>query len=161
MECGMSNEIGPVYISDEKSAETRKIIDSEITKMLREAHKRVTDMLVSFCCIHEPLIWNFPHCRISASSYRAMELFYSAILFGCPHKSLIIISPASGRHFLKAHKLFRWEQSLQCHLYLYIRLSDRLDDPACRCIEQCMQVDPCRRCLRLISHNPEIALNIC
>ena len=46
MECGMSNEIGPVYVSDEKSAETRKIIDSEITRMLRDAHKRVTDMLV-------------------------------------------------------------------------------------------------------------------
>ena len=46
MECGMSSEIGPVYISDEKSAETRRVIDSEITKMLREAHKRVTDMLV-------------------------------------------------------------------------------------------------------------------
>ena len=42
----MSSEIGPVYISDEKSAETRRVIDSEITKMLREAHKRVTDMLV-------------------------------------------------------------------------------------------------------------------
>lgn len=47
MECGMSNEIGPVYVSDEKSAETRKVIDSEISRMLREAHRRVTDMLVS------------------------------------------------------------------------------------------------------------------
>ena len=46
MECGMSNEIGPVYIPEEKSAETRKLIDTEVTKILREAHGRVTVMLV-------------------------------------------------------------------------------------------------------------------
>lgn len=46
MECGMSNEIGPVYIPEEKSAETRKLIDVEVTRILREAHSRVTLMLV-------------------------------------------------------------------------------------------------------------------
>ncbi len=46
MECGMSTEIGPVYIPEEKSAETRKLIDTEVTKILREAHGRVTIMLV-------------------------------------------------------------------------------------------------------------------
>ena len=46
MECGMSSEIGPVYIPEEKSAETRKVIDAEVTKILREAHGRVTAMLV-------------------------------------------------------------------------------------------------------------------
>ena len=42
----MSNEIGPVYVPEEKSAETRKLIDTEVTKILREAHSRVTSMLV-------------------------------------------------------------------------------------------------------------------
>jgi len=46
MECGMSQEIGPVYVS-EGSAETRKVIDSEIKRMLKEAHSRVTTMLVT------------------------------------------------------------------------------------------------------------------
>jgi ATP-dependent Zn protease len=46
MECGMSHEIGPVYVSEEKSAETRKMVDSEITHMLKDAYSRVTTMLV-------------------------------------------------------------------------------------------------------------------
>lgn len=46
MECGMSSEIGPVYVPDEKSAETRKAIDGEVGRMLREAYSRVSSMLV-------------------------------------------------------------------------------------------------------------------
>lgn len=62
MECGMSNEIGPVYIPEEKSAETRKLIDTEVTKILREAHSRVTVMLVH---LQTPLLWLYPAWFIS------------------------------------------------------------------------------------------------
>lgn len=48
MECGMSSEIGPVYVPDEKSAETRRAIDSEVGRLLKDAYARVSNMLVSF-----------------------------------------------------------------------------------------------------------------
>ena len=47
MECGMSDEIGPVYVPADKSGEVRKAVDSEVARMLREANTRVTAMLVS------------------------------------------------------------------------------------------------------------------
>lgn len=47
MECGMSSEIGPVFVPDEKSAETRRAIDSEVGRLLKEAYLRVRQLLVS------------------------------------------------------------------------------------------------------------------
>ena len=47
MECGMSDEIGPVYVPADKSGQMRKAVDSEVARMLRDANSRVTAMLVS------------------------------------------------------------------------------------------------------------------
>ena len=47
MDCGMSDQIGPVFVSNDNSGETRKTVDAEVNRMLREAYTRVTDMLVS------------------------------------------------------------------------------------------------------------------
>ncbi|KAL3155675.1 hypothetical protein ABBQ32_012702 [Trebouxia sp. C0010 RCD-2024] len=50
-ECGMSDELGPVYLLSDghgeraTSGDTQRRIDAEVTKMLREAYKRVTTLL--------------------------------------------------------------------------------------------------------------------
>ena len=46
MECGMNDEIGPVYVGDDRSLETRKAVDTEVTRMLKAAYDRVTKLLV-------------------------------------------------------------------------------------------------------------------
>ena len=70
MECGMSSEIGPVYIPEEKSAETRKLIDTEVTKILREAYSRVTLMLVRLEAWHP----HFFNCRLTYFWSRAIAI---------------------------------------------------------------------------------------
>ncbi|KAK9803020.1 hypothetical protein WJX72_001842 [[Myrmecia] bisecta] len=46
MQYGMSDEIGPVYVSgDNTSSETEKKVDAEVGRMLREAYARVQELL--------------------------------------------------------------------------------------------------------------------
>lgn len=50
-ECGMSDELGPVYLNTDKrgqeasSSDTQRKVDAEVTRMLREAYSRVTSLL--------------------------------------------------------------------------------------------------------------------
>ncbi len=46
-ECGMSEEIGPVFVENTESADMRRRIDSEVSRILREAYHRVKTLLVS------------------------------------------------------------------------------------------------------------------
>lgn len=46
-ECGMSPEIGPVFVEREhESPDMRRRIDGEVTRILREAYARVRSLLV-------------------------------------------------------------------------------------------------------------------
>lgn len=46
-ECGMSAEIGPVFVEREnESPDMRRRIDGEVSRILREAYDRVTALLV-------------------------------------------------------------------------------------------------------------------
>ena len=45
-ECGMSEDIGPVFVENTESPDMRRRIDGEITRILREAYGRVTALLV-------------------------------------------------------------------------------------------------------------------
>lgn len=50
-ECGMSDELGPVYLNTDNrgqeatSSDTHRRVDAEVTRMLREAYSRVTTLL--------------------------------------------------------------------------------------------------------------------
>lgn len=50
-ECGMSDELGPVYLNTDNrgqeatSSDTHRKVDAEVTRMLREAYSRVTSLL--------------------------------------------------------------------------------------------------------------------
>ena len=46
-ECGMSEEIGPVFVENTESPDMRRRIDGEIARILREAYGRVKALLVS------------------------------------------------------------------------------------------------------------------
>ena len=46
-ECGMSEEIGPVFVENTESPDMRRRIDGEIARILQEAYGRVTALLVS------------------------------------------------------------------------------------------------------------------
>ena len=46
-ECGMSDEIGPVFVENTESPDMRRRIDGEVSRILREAYNRVTTLLVS------------------------------------------------------------------------------------------------------------------
>lgn len=47
MQCGLNDEIGPIYVSDEKhlSEQLKQKIDAEVRSMLVEARQSVKDML--------------------------------------------------------------------------------------------------------------------
>lgn len=47
MQCGMSDEIGPIYIPNRNSlsADVQRKVDNEVTKLLKDAHQRVTTLL--------------------------------------------------------------------------------------------------------------------
>lgn len=45
-ECGMSDEIGPVFVENTESPDMRRRIDGEVSRILREAYNRVTTLLV-------------------------------------------------------------------------------------------------------------------
>lgn len=47
MQCGMSDEIGPMYIPNRNSlsADVQRKIDGEVSKLLKDAHQRVTNLL--------------------------------------------------------------------------------------------------------------------
>ena len=45
-ECGMSDEIGPVFVENTESPDMRRRIDGEVSRILREAYNRVTALLV-------------------------------------------------------------------------------------------------------------------
>ena len=55
-ECGMSEEIGPVFVENTESPDMRRRIDSEVSRILREAYHRVKTLLVSLSV--------FPHLTI-------------------------------------------------------------------------------------------------
>ncbi|EIE22910.1 ATP-dependent metallopeptidase Hfl [Coccomyxa subellipsoidea C-169] len=44
-ECGMSDEIGPVFVENTESPDMRRRIDGEVSRILREAYNRVTALL--------------------------------------------------------------------------------------------------------------------
>ncbi|KAK9917669.1 hypothetical protein WJX75_007015 [Coccomyxa subellipsoidea] len=44
-ECGMSDEIGPVFVENTESPDMRRRIDGEVSRILREAYNRVTTLL--------------------------------------------------------------------------------------------------------------------
>ena len=46
-ECGMSDEIGPVFVENNESPDMRRRIDGEVSRILREAYNRVTALLVT------------------------------------------------------------------------------------------------------------------
>ena len=46
-ECGMSDEIGPVFVENTESPDMRRRIDGEVSRILHEAYNRVTALLVS------------------------------------------------------------------------------------------------------------------
>ena len=46
-ECGMSEDIGPVFVENTESPDMRRRIDGEISRILREAYGRVKALLVS------------------------------------------------------------------------------------------------------------------
>ena len=46
-ECGMSEEIGPVFVENTESPDMRRRIDGEVSRILREAYHRVKTLLVS------------------------------------------------------------------------------------------------------------------
>lgn len=47
MQCGMSDEVGPMYIPNRSSLsiEIQRKVDNEISRLLKEAHQRVTLLL--------------------------------------------------------------------------------------------------------------------
>ena len=45
-ECGMSEDIGPVFVENTESPDMRRRIDGEISRILREAYGRVKALLV-------------------------------------------------------------------------------------------------------------------
>lgn len=49
-ECGMSEDIGPVFVENTESPDMRRRIDGEVSRILQEAYSRVKALLVrSFC----------------------------------------------------------------------------------------------------------------
>lgn len=46
-ECGMSEDIGPMFVENTESPDMRRRIDSEVSRILREAYSRVKTLLVS------------------------------------------------------------------------------------------------------------------
>lgn len=45
-ECGMSDEIGPIFVENNDSPDMLRRIDSEVSRILRDAYTRVTNLLV-------------------------------------------------------------------------------------------------------------------
>jgi ATP-dependent metalloprotease len=45
-ECGMSEDIGPVFVENNDSPDMLRRIDSEVSRILRDAYQRVTTLLV-------------------------------------------------------------------------------------------------------------------
>jgi len=46
-ECGMSEDIGPMFVGNTESPDMRRRIDGEVSRILREAYSRVKTLLVS------------------------------------------------------------------------------------------------------------------
>jgi ATP-dependent Zn protease len=46
--CGMSELVGPIYLSETSSPDTEHKVELEVTRLLREAYERVTQLLVRF-----------------------------------------------------------------------------------------------------------------
>jgi ATP-dependent metalloprotease len=44
--CGMSDLVGPIYLSDSGSPDMEHKVELEVTRLLREAYERVTQLLV-------------------------------------------------------------------------------------------------------------------
>ena len=69
-ECGMSEEIGPVFVENTESPDMRRRIDGEVSRILREAYHRVKTLLVSTHCHWPPVgpckglhhVW---HCNVT------------------------------------------------------------------------------------------------
>ncbi len=45
-ECGMSEDIGPVFVENTESPDMRRRIDGEVSRILRDAYARVKTLLV-------------------------------------------------------------------------------------------------------------------
>lgn len=46
--CGMSELVGPIYLTETSSPDTEHKVELEVTRLLREAYERVTQLLVRF-----------------------------------------------------------------------------------------------------------------